>query len=683
MSAIFISYRREDTEGHAGRLFEALKAHFGPDAVFMDVAGIKPGRDFRRAIDSNVANCDALLAVIGKGWLSAKDATGQRRLDDANDFVRLETISALKRDIPVVPVLVQAAVMPRKEQLPPEMEELAYRNAVELTHARWASDVQVLIQALEEIVKKPDVPAGPAPVLESVAPADLKQPQSKSASTSPSPLQNAPQNTQKPAEPTPAEPRPVQGLADPVDASTGRVPSFKWAVIALAAAGVSWGGYETYQRSAEKERAAVQMAEQKVALAKQEETRQADLAIAQANALRAQQAAEKEAALKEAAAQRDKVEKAAKDEALRREADLKAQDDKSRQLAQTQAQLAQARAEAERLLKLNKAQPQPQPQPQAPNQAQPQPPQKKSEPSPPVIAGATIQSLVVPFAVGGASDNLARMLADTLKSPIQGEIQIENKPGTSGDQGAQAVARSTADGKTLLFTADAVITINPGLYKRTASFDPAKELEALALIAYVPSVLVVPESSPVKSVADLVVRARQRPLNYASAGIGTFAHLVMASFEEFAKLKLQHTPYKGSAPALAALTDGQAEVAFATLPAVLALVKSGKLRALAVSTNQRLAQLPDVPTVIESGFANFDRRGAYMVLAPANTPADVKAALANRISAALQRPDFQARLAEQGLIPARVTGKPANDWAAGYRNFWTSFMQRNNISAAQ
>lgn len=612
--------------------------------------------------------------------MSAKDSTGQRRLDDANDFVRLETISALKRDIPVVPVLVQAAVMPRKEQLPPEMEELAYRNAVELTHARWTSDVQMLIQALEEFVKKPAAPVGLHSVAEPVAQADLT-PQFASPLVSPPTSQNTP----TPVAHTPAQPRPMQRLASPVDAPTGRAPSFKWAVVALAAAGVSWGGYETYQRSAEKERAAVLTAEQKVALAKQEETRQADLAIAQANALRAQQAAEKEAALKEAAAQREKAEKAAKDEALRRDADLKAQDDKSLQLAQTLAQLAQARAEAERLLKLNKAQPQPQPQPQpqAPNQAQPQLPQKKSEPSPPVIAGATIQSLVVPFAVGGPSDNLARMLADTLKSPIQGEIQIENKPGTSGDQGAQAVARSTADGKTLLFTADTVITINPGLYKRTASFDPAKALEALALIAYVPSVLVVPESSPVKSVADLVVRARQRPLNYASAGIGTFAHLVMASFEEFAKLKLQHTPYKGSTPALAALTDGQAEVAFATLPAVLALVKSGKLRALAVSTNQRLAQLPDVPTVIESGYANFDRRGAYMVLVPANTPADVKAALANRISAALQRPDFQARLAEQGLIPARVTGKPANDWAAGYRNFWTSFMQRNNISAAQ
>ncbi len=155
MSAIFISYRREDAEGHAGRLFEVLVGQFGKDSVFMDVAGIEPGRDFRKAIDANVAECGVLLAVIGKGWLAATDESGQRRIDSAHDFVRLETISALKRDIPVVPVLVHGAAMPRADQLPPEMTELAFRNGVELTHARWDSDVQVLIKALERYVRKP------------------------------------------------------------------------------------------------------------------------------------------------------------------------------------------------------------------------------------------------------------------------------------------------------------------------------------------------------------------------------------------------------------------------------------------------------------------------------------------------------------------------------------------------
>lgn len=152
MRAIFISYRREDAEGQAGRLFDDLSSHFGEDSVFMDVAGIEPGRDFRRVIDEHVASCGVLLAIIGKSWLEAKDDAGLRRLDDPMDFVRLETASALKRDIPVVPVLVHGARMPRAEQLPEDLIELAYRNGVELTHARWDSDVQVLIKALSPYV---------------------------------------------------------------------------------------------------------------------------------------------------------------------------------------------------------------------------------------------------------------------------------------------------------------------------------------------------------------------------------------------------------------------------------------------------------------------------------------------------------------------------------------------------
>lgn len=153
MRAIFISYRRDDSEGQTGRLFDDLVAQFGQDSVFMDVVGIAPGRDFRRAIDEQVATCGILLAMIGRNWLEAKDESGRRRLDDPMDFVRLETASALKRDIPVIPVLIRGASMPRAEQLPADLVELAYRNAVELTHARWDSDVQVLINALRPYVK--------------------------------------------------------------------------------------------------------------------------------------------------------------------------------------------------------------------------------------------------------------------------------------------------------------------------------------------------------------------------------------------------------------------------------------------------------------------------------------------------------------------------------------------------
>jgi hypothetical protein len=161
MRAIFISYRREDAEGQAGRLFDDLARNFGEDSVFMDVAGIEPGRDFRRVIDEHVASCGVLLAMIGKSWIDAKDDSGRRRLDDPMDFVRLETASALKRDIPVVPVLVHGARMPRAEQLPEDLAELAYRNGVEVTHARWDSDVQVLIKALSPYVESLQKRTGP------------------------------------------------------------------------------------------------------------------------------------------------------------------------------------------------------------------------------------------------------------------------------------------------------------------------------------------------------------------------------------------------------------------------------------------------------------------------------------------------------------------------------------------
>jgi hypothetical protein len=150
--AIFISYRRDDTGGEAGRLFDDLVRSFGENSVFMDVSGINPGADFRKAIDDNVSSCGVLLAIIGPTWSSISGPTGGRRLDDPNDFVRLEIGSALARDIAVIPVLVHDAKMPRPEDLPEALKELAFRNSVEITHARWNSDVQLLTDALTRYV---------------------------------------------------------------------------------------------------------------------------------------------------------------------------------------------------------------------------------------------------------------------------------------------------------------------------------------------------------------------------------------------------------------------------------------------------------------------------------------------------------------------------------------------------
>jgi TIR domain-containing protein len=164
MGSIFLSYRREDSEGQAGRLYDDLVAVFGPDSVFMDVAAIQPGRDFRKSIDQSLNSCGVFLSLIGKSWLTAKDTSGQRRLDDPADFVRIETGAALKRDIPVIPVLVQGASAPKPDQLPDDLKELAFRNAVELTHARWDSDIQVLIKALRPQISQ----SGPKPEPERV-----------------------------------------------------------------------------------------------------------------------------------------------------------------------------------------------------------------------------------------------------------------------------------------------------------------------------------------------------------------------------------------------------------------------------------------------------------------------------------------------------------------------------------
>ena len=150
--AIFISYRRDDSEGEAGRLFDDLTRTFGGNSVFMDVDGINPGMDFRKAIDDNVASCGVLLAMIGPSWSTIKNNAGERRLDDANDFVRLEIASALARSIAVIPVLVHDAKMPHPGDLPENLKDLAYRNSVEITHARWNSDVQLLTTALAKYV---------------------------------------------------------------------------------------------------------------------------------------------------------------------------------------------------------------------------------------------------------------------------------------------------------------------------------------------------------------------------------------------------------------------------------------------------------------------------------------------------------------------------------------------------
>ena len=176
--AIFVSYRRDDAEGEAGRLYDDLARAFGSDSVFIDVAGIAPGLDFRQAIDSNVAVCGVFLAVMGPRWIDIAAADGTRRLDNTSDFVRLEVASALARNIPVVPVLVRGAAMPAPEHLPESIRDLAFRNAVELSHSRWSFDTDQLLRALKVYVQppSPELPAKPHAGPEPAAPPPARIP---------------------------------------------------------------------------------------------------------------------------------------------------------------------------------------------------------------------------------------------------------------------------------------------------------------------------------------------------------------------------------------------------------------------------------------------------------------------------------------------------------------------------
>jgi TIR domain len=175
MGKIFISYRRDDAGEAAGRLSDNLVERFGRDSIFMDVDGIALGRDFRTVIEETLGQCGVMLAVMGKDWLQSKDAKGNRRLDQPTDFVRLEITSALKRDIPVIPVCVQGASVPSCDDLPDELKNFAFRNAFELTHARWSSDVQLLTERLRpymEPVAQPQ-PNNPPPTHSYVPPAHV------------------------------------------------------------------------------------------------------------------------------------------------------------------------------------------------------------------------------------------------------------------------------------------------------------------------------------------------------------------------------------------------------------------------------------------------------------------------------------------------------------------------------
>lgn len=260
-------------------------------------------------------------------------------------------------------------------------------------------------------------------------------------------------------------------------------------------------------------------------------------------------------------------------------------------------------------------------------------------------------SLVVPFPPGGTTDVLARALGEKLGQSLGQTVIVENKPGAGATLGADQVAKSKADGYTLLMGA-VHHTIAPAVFKKLP-YDLQKDFAPISTVAMVPNVLVVnAAATPAKTVAELVAQTKGQPeLSYGSNGNGTAQHLIGTQFENLTGVAPTHVPYKGSGPLTSDLLGGQIQMSFDTITPVLPHIKSGKLRALAVTTSKRSSALPDVPTMEEAGLKGFNIGTWFGVLAPAATPKDITARLSAEIVKVIQSPDFRKRMAEIGAEP--------------------------------
>jgi tripartite-type tricarboxylate transporter receptor subunit TctC len=256
--------------------------------------------------------------------------------------------------------------------------------------------------------------------------------------------------------------------------------------------------------------------------------------------------------------------------------------------------------------------------------------------------------LVVPSPPGGGTDTLSRLLGTKLAELSQWQVVAENRPGAGGNLGLDVAAKAAPDGYTIVMGESSNLAINPYLYKKLP-LDPAKDVAPVALIGTVPLVLVVPSTAPLESLASLVAAARKKQLVFASSGNGTVGHLVGETWKRAAGVDLLHVPYKGAGPVMTDLLGGRVDLHFASLPAALPFVKSGQLRALAVTSQRRVPLLPDVPTLIESGYPDFDYYVFYGVMVPAGTSKLVIARLNAEIDRAIQTPDVRARLGELGV----------------------------------
>ncbi|MGE8450475.1 MAG: Bug family tripartite tricarboxylate transporter substrate binding protein, partial [Pseudomonadales bacterium] len=266
--------------------------------------------------------------------------------------------------------------------------------------------------------------------------------------------------------------------------------------------------------------------------------------------------------------------------------------------------------------------------------------------------------LIIPFAVGGSTDNLGRVLAARLSEKLGQQVVADNRPGAGGNIGTDLVAKAPADGYTLLFATEGTLGINPSLYKKLP-FDPEKDFTPIAQFASVPNILVVNPKVQAKTVEELAAYAKRKPasLNMGSAGNGTTNHLSGELFQSMTGASFTHVPYKGSGPAMADLLADQIQLMFDNLPGSLPHVKAGSLRALAVTSAKRSPLLPDVPTMAEAGVPGYDVEVWFGVAAPKGLPAQTLATLSKAITEISQEPATIEKILNIGATP--LTSTPA------------------------
>lgn len=279
--------------------------------------------------------------------------------------------------------------------------------------------------------------------------------------------------------------------------------------------------------------------------------------------------------------------------------------------------------------------------------------------------------MIVAFPVGGGSDIVGRIVAQKLGELLGQQVIVDNRAGAGGSIGTEAAVRAAPDGYTMVLGGTSEIAVNPALYSKL-TYDTLKDLTPVGLVASTPMVVVVPPSLAVRNVNDLVALARAKAgeVNVGSAGNGSFTHLAAELFRSMNQLTWTHVPYKGAPPALTDLASARVQVMFSTVPAAMSLIKSNLIRPIAVSTQSRIATLPEVPTVIESGIAGYDVQFWYGLFVPAATPKDVVAKLSDTLVRAVKFPEVVGNLAKQGAVPSSMTPGQFSDYVKEEHAKW-------------